>query len=132
MAHIGRKSVVRIGETNVAEINEASFSINGELLDATVFGSDQFRKKLANFVDANISISGFYDGGDATGQAIMRNSVLTGAEVENISVLADRDVADSGFTANALVGNFEISSSVSGLVTVSISLETNGPITVSS
>lgn len=132
MAYAGKNSAVEIGADVVAELNDASISINGELIDVTVFGAGQWRQKIASFVDATINISGFYNAGDATGQAVMRNAVLAGTKVQDITVLADTTVATSGFTTDAFVTTFDMSTTVEGAVAVSITLESDGAIVVSS
>ena len=132
MAIPGKKSQVKLGANVVAELSEASMTINGELLDPTSFDSDGWREKLAGIRDANISISGFYKPDDADGQAALREAVLAGTKISDFTYLADKDVATSGFKCDAYVASFEANSTVGGLVTLSVSLESDGEIAVSS
>lgn len=132
MAISGRNSRVKIGSVIIADLNDASFAINGETIDVTTFDSSGWRKKLSSFVDAAISLSGFYKPDDTAGQVALRTAVLNGTVVNDFTFLADKDVPTSGFKCNARVTSFEVSASVGGAVALSISLESDGPITVSS
>lgn len=116
----------------VAEINDATFTINGEIVDISSFDSAGWRERLLNLRDATISISGFYSDGDTDGQVALRTAILTQALVEDVKVLADVNTATSGFICDAYVESFEISAAVEGTVTVSITLQSSGPISVSS
>jgi predicted secreted protein len=132
MALPGKHARVLLNGTPILGINDATFTINGEIVDVSDFESGGFRARLQNLRDAAISISGFYDPADSTGQVVLRTAVLTQALVEGLSILADAAVATSGFTCDAFVETFEISPSVEGAVPVSVSLQSHGEIEVSS
>lgn len=132
MAYPGKHAGVFIDNNLVAEINDATFTINGEIVDISSFDSGGWRKRLLNLRDATISISGFYADGDTDGQVALRTAILTQALVEDVKVLADVNVATSGFICDAYVETFEINAAVEGAVTVSITLQSSGPIAVSS
>lgn len=121
-----------IGANLVAEINDATFTINGEVVDVTHFGSGGWRERLLNLRDATISISGFYNGGDSTGQALIRDALLSQDLVEDVTVLADSADPTSGFMCDAFPESFEIAAAVEGAVTVSITLQSHGQITIPS
>lgn len=132
VAYPGKHAAVKIGSDLVAEINDATFTINGEIVDITHFGSGGWRERLLNLRDATISISGFYDGGDENGQAVIRDAILSQAMVENMQVLADAEEPASGFQCDAFPESFEINAAVEGAVTVSITLQSHGLISVPS
>jgi|SRR5690554_4776851 len=132
MAYPGKHAAVLIGNDLVAEINDATFTINGEIVDITHFGSGGWRERLLNLRDATISISGFYAAGDTTGQQAIRTAILTQALVEEVKVLADATDPTTGFQCDAFPESFEISAAVEGAVTVSITLQSHGPITIPS
>jgi TP901-1 family phage major tail protein len=132
MAYPGKHAGVFIANDLVAEINDATFTINGEIVDISSFDSGGWRERLLNLRDASISISGFYVSDDTTGQNVLRTAILTQALVEDVKVLADVNVATSGFICDAFVETFEINAAVEGAVTVSISLQSSGQIAVSS
>jgi TP901-1 family phage major tail protein len=132
MAYTGKHAGVFIANDLVAEINDATFTINGEIVDISSFDSGGWRERLLNLRDASISISGFYVSDDTTGQNVLRTAILTQALVEDVKVLADVNVATSGFICDAFVETFEINAAVEGAVTVSISLQSSGQIAVSS
>ena len=127
MAYPGKHAGVFIDSDLVAEINDATFTINGEVVDISSFDSDGWRERLLNLRDATIAISGFYASDDTTGQNVLRTAILTQA-----LVLADVTEATSGFICDALVETFEISAAVEGAVTVSITLQSSGEIAVAS
>lgn len=126
MALPGKDAQVKFGADQVVGLNDATFTINGELVDITAFDSDGWRKRLANLRDASISISGFYDPTDSTGQVAAQSAILAGTKVEDVAVLAD---GTSGFKCDAFVETFELSPAVEGAVAVSISLQSDGEIT---
>ena len=132
MALPGKHARVLVDGNPVLGINDATFTINGEVVDVSDFESGGFRQRLQNLRDASISISGFYNPDDSTGQVLMRTAVLTQALVEGVTVLADASNPASGFTCDAFVEKFEIAPSVEGAVPVSISLQSSGEIVVSS
>lgn len=132
MAYPGKHAGVFIDSDLVAEINDATFTINGEVVDISSFDSDGWRERLLNLRDATIAISGFYASDDTTGQNVLRTAILTQALVEDVKVLADVTEATSGFICDALVETFEISAAVEGAVTVSITLQSSGEIAVAS
>lgn len=132
MAYPGKHAGVFIANDLVAEINDATFTINGEIVDISSFDSGGWRERLLNLRDASISISGFYVSDDTTGQNVLRTAILTQALVKDVKVLADVNVATSGFICDAFVETFEINAAVEGAVTVSISLQSSGQIAVSS
>ena len=132
MALAGKHAVVKIGADTVLGINDATFTINGEIVDVTAFDSGGWRRRLQNLRDASISISGFYDPADTTGQVAIRTAILTQDKIEDLTVLADEADATSGFTCDAYIESFEISPSVEGAVPVSISMLSDDEIVVSS
>ena len=132
MALAGKNAQVKIASDVIAEMSDASMTINGELLDRTTFDDDGWRRKLAGIKDASISISGFYNPSDTTGQVALRTAALAGSVISDFTFLSDKNSATSGFKCDALVGSFEVGAEVAGLVSVSISLESDGEVEVSS
>lgn len=132
MALPGKHARVALGANAVLGINDATFTINGEIVDVSDFESGGWRERLQNLRDASISISGFYNPGDSTGQVVFRQAILTQAVVEGVTVLADASDPTSGFECDALVETFEIAPSVEGAVPVTISLQSTGIISVAS
>jgi hypothetical protein len=132
MALPGKSVAVYIGANQIMQINDCTFTINNELVDITAFEDAAFRRRLSNLVDASISLAGFYKSDDTTGQNLLRTSALTGSLITSFKVLADSAVPTSGFTCNAYVESFEIAPAVEGAVPVSISMLSDGTISVSS
>ena len=127
MALPGKNAEVNIGANLVAEINDATFTVNGEIVDVSAFGQAGFRKRLANLVDANVSISGFFDPSDTDGQVALRTAAIGGTKIEDLEVLAD---GTNGFKADQFVESFEIAPAIEGAVPVSISLQSDGEVEV--
>lgn len=127
MALPGKNALVKVNGETILEINDASFSVNGEIVDVSAFGQDGFRERLANLIDANVSMSGFYNPSDTTGQNVLRTAAVTGAKVDGVEVLAD---GTNGFKADCLIETFEVSPAVEGAVPVSISLQSTGEVEV--
>jgi predicted secreted protein len=132
MALPGKHAGVLIGGTPMLEISEATFTINGEVVDVSTFDSDGWRERILNLRDATISLSGFYDPSDTTGQVALRDAQLAQDVVEDVQVRADASVASTGLECDAVVETFEINPTVEGAVAVSITLQSTGPITIPS
>ena len=132
MALAGKNAAAKIGAAIVKEVNDANFSLDGELVDVTTFDADGWQKRLQGVKGASVSIGGYYDPTDTTGQVALRAAWLAGTKVPAVTVLADKSVATSGFKADCFVSTFEISPGVDGAVSFSASLESDGPVTVSS
>lgn len=132
MALPGKHAGVFIGGVAMLEISDATFTINGEVVDVSSFDSDGWRERILNLRDATISITGFYDPTDSTGQVALRDAQLAQDVVEEVQVRADASDATTGLECDAVVETFEISPAVEGAVGVSITLQSTGPITVPS
>jgi len=130
MALPGKHAGVLKGGTAIMEISEATFTINGEVVDVSTFDSDGWRERILNLRDATISLSGFYDPTDTTGQVQIRDAQLAQEVVEDIQVRADATDPSTGLECDAVVETFEINPTVEGAVAVSITLQSTGPITV--
>ena len=132
MAYAGKHSEVKFGANTVAKINDASFTINGEVIDVSAFDGEGWSEFIQGLRDADIDISGFYDATDTNGQVVARAAILTQNIVSDVTVLSNANLATSGFTCDAFVETFEISTTVDGAVELSISMQSSGPIAVSS
>lgn len=127
----GLNSRVKIGSNVVLDLNSATFAINGDIIDRTTFSSNGWKEYLSGLREADISISGFYNPADTTGQKALLTASTTGAVIQGLTYLPDKDVAASGFTCDALVENAELGSQVADLVSISFSLKSTGEIAVS-
>lgn len=132
MALPGRNAAVKIGANSVEKVQEATFALDGELIDVTNFDSDGWREKIQGIRGATVNVSGFYDPTDTTGQVAIRGAWLAGTKLTDVTVLADAATATSGFTADMFVASFEISPATENAVGFSAALESDGAIAVSS
>jgi len=126
MALAGKNARVKIGANVIKCLNDAGFSINGETIETTCFESDGWKERIAGLKDFAMSLSGFYNGTDATGQNVLRTNMLSGAET-TVDYLVD---GTTGFQGNYLVTNIDTGATPSGEVTVSFSLESTGALTI--
>lgn len=126
MAAAGRNAVFKVGPTAIVGLNDGSVKVNRETIDVTTFASGGWVAKISGLGSAEISLSGFFEPTDTTGQVALRTALLNGT-TQSISALMDGTV---GWTGTFLVTGFETGASPSGEVSVSISLESTGAITV--
>ncbi len=126
MAKPGKNAEVNFGGDKVLGLNDATFTVNGELVDVSRFSGDGWRQRISNLKDATISISGFFNPADSSGQILAQTSILQGDKISNVAVLAD---GTNGLKCDAYVETFEISPAVEGAVGVSITLQSDGEIT---
>ena len=130
MANAGKNLVVKVGTSatgpfnTVQDLKEASISQSGNNQDVSTFGSDWIRR-IQGLKDASYSLSGYYDGADASGQVALRSAWLNDSPVF-VQFLPD---GSTGFQQEVKVSTYEVSASVEGAQEVSIELEGNGPIT---
>ena len=125
MAISGKNTRVLLNGTTLGGINEASITLNGETIDVTTFLSGGFVKKIRGLTSADLSLSGFTIPSD-TEQVELITAFLAGDDV-TLQVLFDGTV---GYEGDFLSSSIDQGSTVSGEVTFSVSLESNGAITV--
>lgn len=130
MAVSGKGFIVEVSPDNatwsrVAEINDASYGIDGDNQDITVFG-DSFIRRLQGLKDVSWSLSGFAREDDLTGQRAIKLSLI------NDTDLYCRMLYDgvNGLSQEVKVASFEVSASVDGMAEISFDLEGSGPITL--
>lgn len=130
MALAGNKTVVKVGTTStgpfnkIQGINDASHSVEGSVQDVTSFDAT-WVKQIMGLRSGSFSLSGFYEGADATGQKVIRDALINGTTIF-LQILPD---GTTGFAQEVLVSSFEVGASVDGTVTVSISAEGVGAVT---
>ena len=125
MAISGKNTRVLLNGATLGGINEASITLNGETIDVTTFLSGGFVKKSRGLTSADLSLSGFTIPSD-TEQIELITAFLAGDDV-TLQVLFDGTV---GYEGDFLSSSIDQGSTVSGEVTFSVSLESNGAITV--
>lgn len=130
MAMAGKNTVVKVGTAatgtfnEVAGLNEASMSNQGDNQDISTFGAS-FIKRLQGLKDASYSLKGFYEPGDTNGQVAIRNAWLNDTPLF-VQFLPD---GTTGFQQEVKVSKFEVSAAVDGVIEVSIELEGSDSIT---
>lgn len=129
MAVSGRNTLIKVSKdgttfNTVAELNEGTATIEGDNQDVTRFG-DSFVRRILGLKDTSYELSGFRDASDTDGQEAILDSLLND-EPLFVQFLGD---GSTGFQQEVKVSSFEESSSVDGVVEISIELEGTGPVT---
>jgi predicted secreted protein len=128
MAIKGCTSAFYLGTDKVAGLNNVSNPITGDTLDVTTFDSNCFREFLGGLRNGTISIIGFYEPGDTTGQqalftALKNGEVLTAGQKPKFMMSPS-----IGFTADGVVSSYEVSASVDQVITFSATIQLSGEI----
>lgn len=106
----------------VLGINDVSHPMSASNEDVSTFGTT-FVERLQTIKDSTFSLSGYLDNADTTGQIIIRDAMLNDTDLF-FKVLYD-GVSGSkyGYAQQVVVSSFEVSSSVDGILELSIELE---------
>jgi predicted secreted protein len=129
MAIAGKGSLVKVGTTSmgtftaVADLNDASMSISGDNIDITSFTAE-YISRIQGLKDGTYDLSGFYNSGDTLGQTVIKDSLINDTPLF-VQYLPD---GTTGFQQEVKVSAFDISTTVSGAVELSITLEGNGAV----
>lgn len=105
--------------TTVAEISEASISIDGQNIDVSFFGTSAWSTRIQGRKDVSITFSGNLVPGDTLGQIAIQSALLGDSELW--AQFLPNGVA--GFKAQFRVGNWSAGAEVNGIVSCSGSLE---------
>lgn len=130
MAINGCNTSLSLGTNEVAGLNNISNPINKDTLDVTVFNTDCVRDFIAGLTNGTISISGFYESGDADGQVALMTAFLAGTKLTGAQKPVISWDGTNGITADALVSSLTIDSTVEGTVNFSATLQLSGVIAV--
>lgn len=108
----------------VADLTQASFTVNGEVLDITAFAAT-YAANIAGIKSLAISGSGFWASGDTNGQVALRAAFLADTDI----FLQFLPNGTTGFRAQFLLSSWEIGAEVKGTVPVSFAGVGTGAIT---
>lgn len=109
--------------TTVADLNNGSLSINGEMIDISVFAAT-WKAIIQGLKSAAFSWSGFRNASDTTGQIAIQNALINDSELW-LQFLPD---GSTGFKCQVKPGNITIGAEVNGAVATSGSAESTGAI----
>lgn len=130
MATSGKRFVVEVSVDNtawnrVAEMNDASFSIEGDAQDITAFG-DEFVRRIQGIKDTSFSMSGFANEDDLLGQRAIKLALI------NDTPIYCRMLYDgvNGMSQEVKVESYECSAGVDGVAEVSMDMAGTGPVTL--
>lgn len=130
--YTGSNGVVYSGGTAVASIRSFSFETTQEVIDATVMNVSGvvFRTNKPTFQSWNGSLDVYWTTDDAAGDKVESGMLLPGPDEITIHFWPAGDGAtELGYTGNALVTSRSVSSSVDGMIEVSITVTGTGPLT---
>lgn len=122
----GKSALFKVAAATILGLNDGSVTVNGDTIDVTTFASGGWIQKIQGLKSAEISLSGFFEPTDTTGQVAMRTALLNGTSLV-MSALVD---GTNGWTGSFLVTSLELGATPDGEVSVSISLESTGAVTV--
>src|SRR5688572_1617780 len=112
--------------TSVAELRDASISIDGQNIDVSFFGTSAWTTRIQSRKDANLSATGYLVPGDTNGQNAVLNALLNDTELW-AQYLWD---GTNGMKVQVRPGTFGSSADVDSIVGVSFTLESTGPVTL--
>ena len=130
----GRATVVNVSVDNatwhpVGEVNSADMALSGATLDVTKLG-DNVIERILGLVDCQWTLAGFYDPTDTNGQVAVRSSLLSNTPLY-VQVLFNPggSAGAKGFSQQVVCSKYEPAAQVAGVVTFSMQLDGDGPIT---
>lgn len=122
----GKGASFTVEDNAIGGLNEGSITINGETIDVTTFASGGWIEKIQGLKSAEISMSGFWLSADTNGQTVLRTNFLSGTAV-TLEALMD---GTNGWSGEFLMTSLEIGAAVDGEVSISMSFESDGAISV--
>lgn len=128
MATAGYSKIVRYSTAEsgtyvtVDDLDDASLSFNGEVLDDTCFstGAPGYRSRLVGLLDVSLSLSGNYS--TAAGQRALYTAYI-GRNPIYIQYLPTGSTSGNGFQTSFVVESMELGGAVGDKNTVSYSLQ---------
>lgn len=111
--------------TAAIAINDGTINLSGTSVDVSEFGNT-WTERLQALKDATYELKGFYNAADTTGQVALRAALLADSEVW-VQMLPD---GTTGFKQQVLVSKFNIGAPINGGVSVDISLEGTGDVSL--
>lgn len=122
--HKGSEGVAKIGTATIAEVKEWSLSESAETIDTSKMG-DTARTKTAGLTTASGSMTAFWDETDTAGQGAM----TVGAEVALKLYPEGATTGDMFASADVIITEKGVSTTLDGLVETSITFEVTGVVT---
>lgn len=124
--HAGSEGTVKVGANDVAEIRSFSIEQSADTLEDTTMG-DSARTYLPSLTTFTGSLDVLWDETDSTGQG----ALLIGSSV-TLNLYPEGDTSgDTYLSGSAIVTGRTINSSYDGLVEMSISVQGNGALSIS-
>lgn len=117
-----------LGTNKVASLNNISNAFSGDTLDVTTFDSGCVRAFIAGLKGGTISISGFYDSADTTGQVAMFTAFLAGTLLTTTQKPKFLTNGTVGFTADGIISSYTVEATVEGTVNFSAEIQLTGTI----
>ena len=112
--------------TDVAEIRDATITLDGQNLDVSFFGTSAWTTRIQGRKDVTLDATGYLVPGDTNGQVAIRNAYINDTELW-AEYLWD---GTAGFKFQCRVASFSSAADVDGIVGITIRLEGTSAVTV--
>lgn len=120
-AHAGSEGIVKIAESQIAEVKSWSLEETCDTVDASIIGT-QWRKNLATIKSWSGSIEAFWDESDENGQGKLTLGNIITVNLYPEGVGENKYI----FSGTAIVSSISKQGSFDGLVESSFSFQGNG------
>jgi hypothetical protein len=107
----------------IMELKDANLASKAASIDVSQFG-DSFMERILGLKDTSLTLSGFWEPDDTTGQIVIRDSWLADSDLY-IAVAFD---GTNGFSSKYVCSTFGIQATVAGSTDLSITVDSTGPL----
>lgn len=132
MNYVGQDAVIQVGSGTVGELKNSSINITGDEVDTTVFGSSgRGKTRKVTLREASVDLSGYLDPDD-TAQAALLSALMAASNLGEIAALTFYPFgvsAGTNWTGAWVISSANVQIAQDGMVEVSYSLKSNGPVT---
>jgi predicted secreted protein len=129
MATAGKAGGLYVGANKVAEVNDASISINGKTIDTTNFDSSEWEEYINSTKSWSISANANFKAADANGQKALMDNINLASQNPIAVELRLTAAAVPKFSGNVVTESYSVSVPVADKITISFSLKGSGALT---
>lgn len=126
----GCQSTIKLGTNAIKDLNSVNFDNVLDQLDITDFDSACSREFIPGLRGATFALGGDYDPTDTNGQLVLVNAGLNGTLLTTTTAPNFTVNGTNGFTADAYVSAFSVSTTVEGKVVFSATLQCTGAVSI--
>jgi predicted secreted protein len=129
MAIAGKAGGLYVGANKVAEVNDASLSVNGKTIDTTNFDSGEWDEFINGTKNWSISANANFKASDATGQKALMDNINNASQAPIAASLRLTAAANPSFSGNIVTESYSVSTPVADKITISFNLKGSGALT---